>query len=166
MRHEGREIQDGAGAGGARLLQDRLGRGDRRLELRHPDLVVARRLADHLLGEVEIGAGGDGDGVVLLGDLDQRDAGGRSVDLAHAGAVDVVVGEEGAQAVGEGIVADRADHRRRHAETSGCDGLVEAFAAGQERHGRAQYGFAGGRPARALHDDVHVEAAADDDANS
>ena len=47
------------------------------------------------------------------GDLDQRHAGRRPVDFAHARAVDVVVGQEAAQAVGEGIVADRADHRGR-----------------------------------------------------
>src|SRR5262249_43758612 len=106
----------------------------------------------------------DGDGVVLLGDLDDGDAGCRAVDLAYARTVDIVVGQEAAQAIGESIVADGTDHRRRHAETNGGDGLVESLAAGQERHGGAEQGLAGGRPPLALHDHVHVEAAADDDA--
>ena len=67
--------------------------------------LAVRRLANHLVREMEIGAGRHGDGVVLGGDLDDRDAGRGSVDLAHAGAVDVAVGEKAAQAVGKGIVA-------------------------------------------------------------
>ena len=85
-------------------------------------------------------------------------------DDAHAGAVDIVVGQEAAQGVAEGIVADRAHHRRRDAEPRRGDGLVQALAAGQERHLGAEQRLAGMRPPYALHDHIHVEAAADDDA--
>jgi hypothetical protein len=132
--------------------------------LRDPDLVGTWLLPDHLRLEVKVGARRHRDRVVLAGDLDDRHAGRGSLDLAHAGAVDVAVGQKAAQAVGEGIVADRADHRRRNAEARGRDRLVEPLAAGQERHGGAQKGLAGRGPPRALHDDVHVKAAADDDA--
>ena len=159
---EGREVENGARASGSRALQDRLRLANRRLELRDPDLAGARLLADHRPLEVEIGARRHGDGVVLAHDLDDGDAGGRSTDLAHAGAVDVVVGEKSAQAVGEGVVAHRTDHRRRHTQASRGDRLVEALASGKERHRGAGQGFSHGRSARALHDDVHVEAAADD----
>ena len=161
--NHGRQVEHRVCARVARRGQHGLRRGDRRLELRHPDLVAPRHVADHGAGEVVVGAAGDGDGVVAFDDLDHGDAGGLPFDHADAEAVDVFVGQERAQGVAEAIVADRAQHGGRHTEPRRRDGLVEALAAGQQRHLGAEQRLARGGAPCALHDDVHVEAAADDD---
>ena len=163
MLGERRHVEHGPRAGRMGARKDLMCGRERRLELRHPHFVGAWFVLQHRGVEVHVGAGGDSDRVVALGNLDQRHTGGRPVDLGHARAVDIVVGQKTAQAVGEGVVADRADHCGGRAEAGRGDRLVEALAARQERDLGPQDRLAGCRPSRALHDDIHVEATADDD---
>ena len=162
MRDHRREIENRPSACGVCLAQQNLGSGYRYLELEHPDLAASWGALGHRSREGGIGARGDGDRVVAAGHLDQRHAGRGTRQDDHAGCIHAMLADCGAHLVAEGIVADSAEHRRLRPKAYRGDRLVCPLAAGQEGHRRAEQRLAGRGTARALHDHVHVQAAADD----
>ncbi len=106
----------------------------------------------------------DDNGVVGIGDGDDRRPGMGLSALPHQAEVDSLRGEKGLQRSAECIPGHPADQRHRRAELGGCDRLVCALAAGKIEHGVAGDGLAdAGMPVGGCHH-IHVDASGNEDA--
>ena len=114
--------------------------------------------------DAAVGGGHHDDLVFAVGDGDRGGAAGAVVEAGDVGEVDVFGGEARVQLVAEGVATERADQRYFRAQSRGGHGLVGALAAGHGEEAFAQDGFARADEARRLGDQVHVDAADDDDA--
>ena len=124
---------------------------------------------DEVGRDFAVGSGDDDDAVLaLVVDEDGGDAGGAGNALDGLGSdagVCEIFDERGAEDIGVGCGggSDGADHLDGIAEARGGDGLVGAFAAGGGVEVGADDGLAGDGDGVGVRDQVHVDAADDDD---
>jgi len=135
------------------LYQHRVGARDQRvrtLDLYRRDPCIGRRHHDDL-----VLAGGDGD---------RGGAAGAVVEPGGVGEVDAFGGQALEQLLGERIIANGADECHLGAESRRGHGLVCTLAAGHGEKALAEDGLAGADKTRRLRDQIHIDAADDDDA--
>ena len=117
-----------------------------------------------------IRAGGDDDGILAIGVHPyQCDSRGLAAGGKDAGDVDSGGGKAGLQLVAEDVAADAADHFDsdvRRAGASGGAGLVGALATGERDEVMAEDGLAARGQVRDADDEVHIEAAENNDCGS
>ena len=115
-----RRIEDRGGAGGAGALEEGDDGGQGNLELADRDVALRKCGRGDIGGaEQRVRAGNDDDGVVGIGDRDDRRSAMGFSGLPHEAEVDSLRGEKRLQLVAERILAEPADQRDLRAELGG-----------------------------------------------
>ena len=114
-----------------------------------------------------IGAGGNDDGILPFGVHPNESDAGRllpsSTDFAD---VDAGLGKARFELIAEDVVADAAEHFDGHVRGTGPPGgagLIGAFASGKGDEVMTEDGFPAGWQVRDANDEIHIEAAENDD---
>ena len=132
--------------------------------LEEQQFAAAQVGVDHVApDERAVGAGYDSDHVLAVGaDEDQRRA-GRGMGPGDARQIDATTLEQSERLVGEGVLADRADHPRLGAGACGGQRLVRALAARGGGEAVTRNGLAGAR--KTLHggDEIEIDGPYDSD---